>query len=355
MDRGEEHGDGEHEEESLQPESEGQSMDFYNFFSFSAKKAIYRASEICRQFNNEFLEPEHIFYSILNLRSCSAVQVLHRLNVNVPKLTYTIEAHLYEFSGSHKGTAQFSQRTLALLDVSFAEVRRLNHREIGTAHLLIALAQARGTVLEGLVSEHDLNSKRIRDSFVAHLRSFSMAREPDAEEQADPYSVQIASSSASATGSRGTFRFNLADLANINEDFDRHFTAEAIMALNLAATIARRTSQTTLKPEHVLYGLVTLPYDPRSSVLEKLEVDTVELLIGLFHAMLADRTPIRREEGALLDVDDSVKKLVAIAFTLMLQMNHSAIGPLHLLLAMFWLGDQKTLAILDRWVLPRKS
>ena len=55
-------------------------MDFYQFFSFSAKKAIYRANETCAQFSNQFLEPEHVFYSILNLRSCSAVQVLHQLD-----------------------------------------------------------------------------------------------------------------------------------------------------------------------------------------------------------------------------------------------------------------------------------
>jgi ATP-dependent Clp protease ATP-binding subunit ClpC len=130
-------------------ELESACVDFYHFFSFSAKKAIYRASEICGQFNNQYLEPEHALYSILNLRSCSAVQVLHQpeLEVNLPKLTYAVEAYLYEHAGNYTGNAVFSQRTIQLLDNAYKEVKRLHHREIGTTHLLIALAQDKSTFL----------------------------------------------------------------------------------------------------------------------------------------------------------------------------------------------------------------
>ena len=147
-------------------------MDFYNFFSFSGKKAIYRASEVCAQFNNNLLEPEHIFYSILNLRSCSASQVLHQLNVNLPKLKYSLEAYLYEHSGSYKGSASFSTRTLALLDMSFKEVKRLQHREIGTTHLLIALSQEPSQFLRNLFEDHNLDQRKIRDLFKTHLKDY---------------------------------------------------------------------------------------------------------------------------------------------------------------------------------------
>ena len=157
-------------------------MDFYNLFSFSAKKAIYRASEICGQFNNQYLEPEHIFYSILNLRSCSAVEVLHKLGVNLPKLTYSLEAYLYEHVGSYKGQASFSARTLALLDLSFKEVKRLHHREIGTTHLLVALAQDRAPFLRQLFEEHGLDSKKLRDTFMTHLKGYSHGTEKQGRE-----------------------------------------------------------------------------------------------------------------------------------------------------------------------------
>jgi ATP-dependent Clp protease ATP-binding subunit ClpC len=148
-------------------------MDYYDLFSFSAKKAIYRASEICAQFSNQYVEPEHIFYSVLNLRSCSAVQVLHQLGVNLPKLTYSLEAYLYEHAGSFKGQPSFSARTLSLLDTAFREVKRLHHREIGTTHLLIALAQERSNFMRGLFDDHQTDAKKVRDTFMGHLRSYS--------------------------------------------------------------------------------------------------------------------------------------------------------------------------------------
>jgi ATP-dependent Clp protease ATP-binding subunit ClpA len=152
-------------------------MDFYNFFSFSAKKAIYRASEICGQFNNKYLEPEHIFYSIFNLRSCSASQVLHQLGVPLPKLTYSLEAYLYEHAGTYKGNAVFNQRTITLLDAAHKEVKRLHHKEIGTSHLLIALSQDRSVFLKSLFEEHGLNSKKIRDTYMVQLKQYE---EPEA-------------------------------------------------------------------------------------------------------------------------------------------------------------------------------
>src|SRR5438477_4517204 len=158
-------------------------MDFYSFFSFSAKKAIYRASEICGQFNNQYLEPEHAFYSILNLRSCSAVQVLHQLGVNLPKLTYGLEAYLYEHAGDYKGNAVFSQRMIQLLDTAYKEVKRLHHREIGTTHLLIALSQDRSSFLRGLFEEHGLEAKKIRDTFLTHLKGYSQTSEGSRREK----------------------------------------------------------------------------------------------------------------------------------------------------------------------------
>jgi ATP-dependent Clp protease ATP-binding subunit ClpC len=103
--------------------------------------------------------------------------VLHQLGVNLPKLSYSLEAYLYEHAGSFKGQAVFSQRTIALLDSSYKEVRRLHHREIGTTHLLIALSQERSPVLRQLFEEHGLDNRKIRESFLAHLKGFSQGSE----------------------------------------------------------------------------------------------------------------------------------------------------------------------------------
>ncbi|MBN2082661.1 ATP-dependent Clp protease ATP-binding subunit, partial [bacterium] len=82
------------------------------------------------------------------------------------------------------GQASFSKRTLVMLDISMKEVKRLHHREIGTTHLLIALAQERDSFLRNLFAEHDLDAKKIRDTFMTHLKGYSHGQEREAKEQA---------------------------------------------------------------------------------------------------------------------------------------------------------------------------
>lgn len=146
----------------------------FNFFSFSAKKAIYRASEVCLQFGNQYVEPEHICFSLLLQRSCSAVQILQRLSVNLPKFTYHLEAALYERAGKFKDNPQFSPAALGLLDLSFRVSQKLRHREIGTTHLLLGLLQLDNPLLAGLFKEYGLDAARLRETFLAHLRGYRL-------------------------------------------------------------------------------------------------------------------------------------------------------------------------------------
>ncbi len=149
-------------------------MDFYNFFSFSAKKAVTRSQEVAFQFNNQNVEPEHLLFCINNVRSCSAVQVLHEMKVNVPKLAYSVEAYLYEKAGNEgvkQEEIQFSQRTIHLLDRAYKIKKEMNHREISTTHLLMALIADDGKFLKALFEEHGLTGKKVEEAFLLRLQS----------------------------------------------------------------------------------------------------------------------------------------------------------------------------------------
>ncbi len=152
-------------------------MNILDFFSFSARKLIAKSNEVCLEFNNQYIEPEHIFYAMLTLQQCSALQVLQQLQVNIPKLKYTLENYLYEHHGTYKGSPSFSKRTLDLLDAANREVKRLRHREIGTTHILIALAQDASEFLQQVFSEYNLNEEIIRETFLVYLRDVGRGKE----------------------------------------------------------------------------------------------------------------------------------------------------------------------------------
>lgn len=152
-------------------------MNILDFFSFSARKLIAKSNEVCLDFNNQFIEPEHIFYAMLSLQQCSALQVLQQLQVNIPKLQYTLENYLYERHGTYKGSPSFSRRTLDLLEAANREVKRLRHREIGTTHILIALAQDESEFIQSTFSENNLTEDIIREAFLSYLRDVGRGKE----------------------------------------------------------------------------------------------------------------------------------------------------------------------------------
>ncbi|MCC7477059.1 hypothetical protein IT575_01255 [bacterium] len=262
-------------------------MDFYSFFSFSAKKAVYRASEVCSQFNNQFLEPEHVFHSVLNQRSCSAVQVLHTLDVNLPKLAYSLEAYLYEHSGDFKGSAVFSQRTIAMLELAYKEVKRLHHREIGTTHLLLALAQDHSPFLRQLAEEHQLDARRIREALLAHLKGYDQGRQPAAGLSQRP---------PQATAEAAQFSFgSLLD-------------SESLSLLRYARQAAQQYRHRELLPLHAAFAMVLTARTDSSGFFRRAGVHQGRLMTDL--AVLLSRLDCMSEpmpealleSSALLDL-----------------------------------------------------
>ena len=147
-------------------------MTYLDYFSFSAKKAINRAAEYAKQMRQRYVDPEHILFAILKQTSCTAVKVLTSLNVNIPQLQFKIENHLYKNSGNYKYKPEFSIRTIDLLENAFKEMRRFQHQEIGTTHILIAMAQDRSYFIQALFRDYRLDQQILRQTFSSYLEGY---------------------------------------------------------------------------------------------------------------------------------------------------------------------------------------
>jgi ATP-dependent Clp protease ATP-binding subunit ClpC len=146
-------------------------MDFLNRFSPAARTAIHKAREYCIRFNNTFVEPEHILFAILNQKNSTAMKVLRSLKVNVAKMTYVLENHLYKSQGNYKHEPTFGRRTITLFDNAYREISRFNHQEIRTIHILIAMSVERNTMIYYLFKEFNLDQTVLRNAFSKILRS----------------------------------------------------------------------------------------------------------------------------------------------------------------------------------------
>jgi len=324
-------------------------MDFSQFFNFSAKKAIYRANATCEQFSNQYLEPEHLFYAILNLRSCSAVQVLHQLGVNLPMLTHGLEAYIYEHQGSHTGQASFAKRTIEVFDASMKEVKRLHHSDIGTAHLLLALAQERSSFLQNLFAEHDLDARKIRDAFKTHLAGVADQRGalalPDAAEKSIcDQKWHMAANSALFNVLSSAFSYGderLLDLARALEKL----SSAARHSIEHALALAEMLENRYVLPEHVVYCMISDVRCNASRTLKEHGADRgclVSELLNYLHGTETIKPPVKLTLGIL------TLQALAKSFQLMSKLDRPEINTAHLLVSILQIPDLEVRRLFDK-------
>jgi hypothetical protein len=212
-------------------------VDYYNLFNADANRAVFKASEICQQHNNRYLEPEHVLASILELKMCTAIKVLGLLETNLPKLIYSTETYIKKHAGKHKGTPQFSSRMINLLDAAFKESKHLGHRKIGTVSLLIALVEQKGPLIKELRLEHKLDTQRIRSVLPVVMETTARR----ARLGGDP-----------STGAQVYGPFNMLHALGIDQG-KVSLTMPAAEMIGYSGVFAGMFGAAELLPEHLLY------------------------------------------------------------------------------------------------------
>jgi ATP-dependent Clp protease ATP-binding subunit ClpA len=324
-------------------------MDFSQFFNLSAKKAIYRANATCEQFSNQYLEPEHLFYAILNLRSCSAVQVLHQLGVNLPMLAHGLEAYIYEHQGSHKGQASFAKRTIDVFDASMKEVKRLHHSDIGTAHLLIALAQERSSFLQNLFAEHDLDASKIRNAFIIHLAGVADQLGASAlpylpEKSICDQTWHMAADSALFNVLSSAFSYGNERLLDLGRALEK-LSSAARHSIEHALALAEMLENRYVLPEHVVYCMISDVRCNASRTLKEHGADRgclVSELLNYLHGTDRIKPPVKLTLGIL------TLQALATSFHLMSKLDRPEINTAHLLVSILQIPDLEVRRLFDK-------
>lgn len=122
-----------------------------NKFTVKAQEVIQTAIEIAQNYNNQIVEPEHIFASMLQEKGNIAESLIQKTGANLSLLKIKIGALLEKLpkvTGSGIGNQQLSLNTATLLDNANNEARSLKDEFISTEHLLLALSDDKGAVGE---------------------------------------------------------------------------------------------------------------------------------------------------------------------------------------------------------------
>ncbi len=143
----------------------------FNKLTVKAQEMVQNAIEIAQNYNNQVVEPEHLLAALIQDPSNVAVSILQKAGVGIDTIKIKVIElleNLPKVSGAGIGNQQLSTNTAKLFDNSANEAKNLKDEYISTEHILIALAEDRGSVSK-LLKENGV-SKNIILSALKDIR-----------------------------------------------------------------------------------------------------------------------------------------------------------------------------------------
>jgi ATP-dependent Clp protease ATP-binding subunit ClpB len=125
----------------------------FDRLTVKAAEAIQQAANAARQAGNPAIEDAHLLAALLAQDEGIVVPVLQKVGVNVARLNSELEAALRRFPTQYGGAQPTISRELnEILDRAEKEARDLKDEYVSTEHLLLGLAEKKGSTTRDLLA-----------------------------------------------------------------------------------------------------------------------------------------------------------------------------------------------------------
>src|SRR5690349_3744904 len=132
--------------------------------TLKAQEAFRDAGDLARRRGNPVVNDAHLLATLLAQPEGVVQPLLQKAGLNVTGLTQEIERELDRFPRQEGGTAEpsLSRELQRIFDRDDADATKPGDAYISTEHLLIAMAEEKGTSLRELLSAHKLSADDLR-------------------------------------------------------------------------------------------------------------------------------------------------------------------------------------------------
>lgn len=154
-----------------------------NKLTVKAQEVVQNAVEIAQNYNNQIVEPEHIFASMLQEAGSVAESMVQKTGANVTQLKIKVGEFLESLpkvSGAGIGNQGLSQNTAKLFDKAANEAKNLKDEFVSTEHLLLALTEDTGKV--GTLLKQNNVTKNVVLSALKDIRGTQRVTSQNAED-----------------------------------------------------------------------------------------------------------------------------------------------------------------------------
>ncbi|MCX7879986.1 MAG: AAA family ATPase [Ignavibacteria bacterium] len=123
-------------------------------FTLKSQEAIQKAQEIASNYDNQSLEPIHLFAAFIQDEENLVVEILKKLEVNVKKLMIRVNELLESLPkvSGFTGNLYLSPTLNQVFDFAFKEAKTMRDDYVSVEHLFLALMEVRSNVSDLLAS-----------------------------------------------------------------------------------------------------------------------------------------------------------------------------------------------------------
>jgi ATP-dependent Clp protease ATP-binding subunit ClpC len=155
-----------------------------NRFTERAQKVILLAQEEAKRLNHDYLGTEHILLGLIALGEGVAATVLINLGVDLEKVRKAVE----KIVGVGEnvlvlGEVPFTPRAKKVLELAVEEAQKMQHRYVGTEHLLLGLIREGEGIAARVLENLKLNLERVRQETINLLGEISYIKPGSKQQQ----------------------------------------------------------------------------------------------------------------------------------------------------------------------------
>jgi hypothetical protein len=320
----------------------------FDKFTQRARHVLAMAHQEVGNFGQNGIDTEHVLLALIDEGEGIAARVLVAFCGTLPPLRKAVVDRIEQNQGTPAGEIGLTPRAKKLIELAVDEARRLNHRHIGTEHLLMALTRIEEGLAFEVLSQFGIDHNRAVAQVIATITS---GRNPGPATGTGSYfgpgigmppwiRARWEQHRQQQRGESGQRPPNQQPTTPI--DFNL-FTERARRVLTLAQEEAQRFNHNYIGTEHLLLGLVREDEGIAARVLRSFWIDlggvreAVEFIIGRGETMIMGE----------IGLTPRAKTVLALAVDEARRLSHDYIGTEHLLLGIVREGEGIAAGVLE--------
>src|SRR3954466_2537256 len=134
--------------------------------TIKAQEAFRDAGELARARGNPVVNDAHLLAALLAQDEGVVQPLLQKVGLNVAAITQAVEQEIVRFPTQAGGGAEpsFSREVQRVFDRAEAEAKKLGDAYVSTEHLLLAMAEEKGTTLRSLLGAQNISADDLRSA-----------------------------------------------------------------------------------------------------------------------------------------------------------------------------------------------